>query len=249
VFRLHPVSTVVGGSVWYRFDGAREVLRRFAETMASAPDHLTCQMQLTGDANGVPVLQVIACSTGPDEDPAELRGLRTAPGVIRDEIGRIGYLDLQRVVNPAFGRYRHYWKGHFVNELPDELIDELVRRFLALGRVPGSLLIESIHGAATRVPLDSTAAHFRSARFNVSAQAVWERPEDDADEIAWARGTAAVLEPYSLAGGYVNYMQQDEPPDRVRAAFGPDKFERLRALKQTFDPDNVFSLNQNIPPA
>jgi FAD/FMN-containing dehydrogenase len=250
VFGLHPISTVIGGPVWYRFDAAQEVLRRFAETMASAPDHLTCQMQLTGDENGVPVVQVIACYTGPDEDPADLRQLRTAPGVIRDEIGRIGYLDLQRVVNPAFGRYRHYWKGHFVTELSGKLIDELVERFRALGRVPGSLLIESIHGAATHVPPESTAVHFRGARFNVSAQAVWDRREDDAAEIAWARETAAALQPYSPAGGgYVNYMQQDEPPDRVRAAFGPEKFERLRALKRTFDPENVFALNANIPPA
>jgi FAD/FMN-containing dehydrogenase len=116
--------------------------------------------------------------------------------------------------------------------------------------VPGSLLIESIHGAATRVPPESTAVHFRGARFNVSAQAVWDRREDDAAEIAWARETAAALQPYSPAGGgYVNYMQQDEPPDRVQAAFGPEKFERLRALKRTFDPENVFALNANIPPA
>ena len=250
VFRLHPLSTLLGGVITYRFDAAPDVLRRFTETMASAPDELTCHAELSGDENGVPVLQVFACYTGPDEDPSELRALRTAPGVISDAVGRIGYLDLQRLLDPAFGRYRHYWKGHFVSELPGELIDELVDRFLALGRVPGSLLIESIHGAAARVPLEATAVQFRSARFNVSAQAVWQNPEDDADEIAWARETAAVLEPYSPAGGgYVNYMQQDEPPDRVRAAFGPEAFERLRALKRTFDPDNVFSLNQNIPPA
>ena len=250
VFGLHPLTTLVGGLIRYRFEAARDVLRRFAETMASAPDHLTCQMQLSGDETGAPVVEVAACYTGPDDDPPELRGLRTAPGVLSDEIRRIGYLDLQSIFDPPFGRSRHYWKGHFVTELPGELVDELVERFLALGRVPGSLLVESIHGAATRVPDESTAVHFRGARFNVSAQAVWDRPEDDAAEIAWARETAAALEPYSLSGGgYVNYMQQDEPPDRVQAAFGPEKFERLRALKRTFDPDNVFSLNQNIPPA
>jgi len=195
------------------------------------------------------VLQVAVSYTGTDEDPAELRPLRTAPGVVSDEVGRISYLELQAVFDPEFGRLRHYWKGHFVSELPDELIDALVDRFLALGRVPGALLIESIHGAAGRVPLESTAVNFRSARFNVSAMAAWASPGDDAAEIAWARETAAALEPYSLAGGgYVNYMQQDEPVDRVRAAFGPEKFERLRALKRKFDPDNVFRLNQNIPP-
>jgi FAD/FMN-containing dehydrogenase len=250
LFRLHPISTLVGGLITYEFDAAQDVLRRFRETMASAPDHLTCQAQLTGTEDGVPVLEVAVCYTGPDDDPQELCPLRTAPGVVSDEVGRIGYLDLQGIFDPPFGRSRHYWKGHFVTELPDELIDELVRRFLALGRVPGSLLIESIHGAATRVPLDSMAVNFRGARFNVSAQAVWDLPEDDSAEIAWARETAAALEPYSLTGGgYVNYMQQDEPPDRVQAAFGPKKFERLRALKRKFDPDNVFSLNQNIPPA
>ncbi|HEU4450989.1 MAG TPA: FAD-binding oxidoreductase [Gaiellaceae bacterium] len=248
-FGLHPLSTLVGGVITYRFEAARDVLRRYAETMGSAPDHLTCQAQLTGDENGEPVLQVAVCSTGTDE-PDGLRRLREAPGVVRDEVGRIGYLDLQSVFDPPFGRSRHYWKGHFVDSLPDELIDQLVERFAALGRVPGSLLVESIHGAASRVPLDSMAVQFRSARFNVSAQAVWELPGDDAAEIAWARETATVLEPYSHAGGgYVNYMQQDEPPDRVRAAFGPEKFERLRALKRKLDPENVFSLNQNIPPA
>ena len=249
-FRLHPLSTLLGGLITYRLDAARDVLRRFTETMALAPDHLTCQAQMTGDENGVPVLQIAVCYTGTDEDPPEVRRLRTAPGVVNDEIGRLGYLDLQHVFDPPFGRSRHYWKGHFLTGLPGELIDELVERFLALGRVPGSLLIESIHGAAARVPLDSMAVHFRDARFNVSAQAVWERAEDDAAEIAWARETAAALEPYSLTGGgYVNYMQQDEPLERVRAAFGPEKFELLRALKRRFDPENVFALNQNVPPA
>jgi FAD/FMN-containing dehydrogenase len=248
-YGLHPVSTVIGGLITYRFDASQEVLRRMRETMAAAPDHLTCQAQMTGDETGEPVLQVAVSYSGTDEDPAELRPLRTAPGVVSDEVGRISYLELQAVFDPEFGRLRHYWKGHFVSELPDELIDALADQFLALGRVPGALLIESIHGAAARVPLESMAVNFRSARFNVSAMAAWASPGDDAAEIAWARETAAALEPCSLAGGgYVNYMQQDEPVDRVRAAFGPEKFERLRALKRKFDPDNVFRLNQNIPP-
>jgi FAD/FMN-containing dehydrogenase len=250
VFGLHPVSTVVGGLITYRFDAARDVLRRFVETMAKAPDDFTCMAQLSGDANGEPVLQVFVCSTLPDDEPAQLRGLRSAPGLVSDAVRRIGYLDLQSLVDPPFGLLRQYWKGHFVTELPQELIDGLVRRFLALGHVPGDLLIEPIHGAAARVPLHSMAVQFRAARFNVSALAIWESPDRDAAEIAWARETAAALEPYSLTGGgYVNYMQEDEPPDRVQAAFGPEKFERLRALKRRYDPENVLSLNQNIPPA
>jgi FAD/FMN-containing dehydrogenase len=79
--------------------------------------------------------------------------------------------------------------------------------------------------------------------------ATWAEPTYDEQHIAWARETAAAIEPWSLAGGgYVNYMQADEPIERVRAAFGEETFERLQALKRRFDPDNVLRRNQNIPP-
>jgi len=78
---------------------------------------------------------------------------------------------------------------------------------------------------------------------------VWQDVNADEEEIAWARETAAALESRSFGGGYVNYMQADEPVERVRAAFGAEPFERLRRLKARFDPDNVLHRNQNIPPA
>ena len=90
---------------------------------------------------------------------------------------------------------------------------------------------------------------YRGAAFNVSATAVWADAAEDEEHIAWARGTAAALGPWSLAGGYVNYMQADEPLDRVRGAFGDEAFERLQALKRRYDPANVLHRNQNIPPA
>ena len=73
-------------------------------------------------------------------------------------------------------------------------------------------------------------------------------PPSTSEYIAWARETAAAIEPWSVSGGYVNYMQADEPIERVRAAFGDDAFERLQALKRRYDPDNVLRRNQNIPP-
>jgi FAD/FMN-containing dehydrogenase len=79
--------------------------------------------------------------------------------------------------------------------------------------------------------------------------ASWSDPAHDDEGIAWARETAAAIEPYSVSGGYANYMQADEPLERVRAAFGPDAFERLESLKARHDPDNVLRRNQNIPPA
>ena len=78
--------------------------------------------------------------------------------------------------------------------------------------------------------------------------AVWQDSSYDAEEIDWARETATALEPWSLGGGYINYMQADEPIERVRASFGDESFERLQAVKKRFDPDNILNRNQNIPP-
>jgi FAD/FMN-containing dehydrogenase len=83
---------------------------------------------------------------------------------------------------------------------------------------------------------------------NVSAIGVWSEPGEDELHIRWTRETAAAIEPWSLGAGYANYMQADEPLERVRAAFGDDSFKRLQALKDRYDPTNVLRRNQNIPP-
>ena len=93
-----------------------------------------------------------------------------------------------------------------------------------------------------------SALAYRRAAFNVSVMAVWRDSARDEAHIEWARETAAAIEPWSLGGGYANYMQADEPIERVRAAFGDEAFERLRALKSRYDPSNVLRRNQNIPP-
>jgi FAD/FMN-containing dehydrogenase len=152
------------------------------------------------------------------------------------------------VFDPPYGEDRNYWKNTFVREFPDELIDELLRRISALGKPPGQVLFESLHGAPGDTDADGGAIGFRQAAFNISALAVWQDPGDDAEQIGWARETAAASDPWSLGGGYVNYMQADEPIERVRAAFGGEAFGRLQALKSRYDPENVLHRNQNIPP-
>ena len=110
-------------------------------------------------------------------------------------------------------------------------------------------MIESLHGAPKDVNAPSGAVGFRHAAFNVSVMAVWQDPSLDAEQIGWAREGAAALEPWSYSGGgYVNYMQADEPIERVRATFGAETFDRLQKLKQKYDPRNVLHRNQNIPP-
>jgi FAD/FMN-containing dehydrogenase len=246
-FRLHTLDHVVGGLLTFGGPGVREALRRFRDVVALAPRDLSCQAVITADESLAPMLVVAPCYTGQDADPEELQALRSAPGLVEDGVRTHTFLEQQRVFDSSYGEERSYWKGHFVRELPDDLIDGLLERSVALGRPPGGILIESLHGAPKDADLDA-AVGFRGAAFNVSAMATWQDAALDGEHIAWARGTAAAIEPWSVSGGYVNYMQADEPIDRVRAAFGDEAFERLRELKRRYDPDNVLHRNQNIPP-
>jgi FAD/FMN-containing dehydrogenase len=247
-FRLHPLERVIGGRLDYAGGGVRGALQAFRDLDANAGNHLSCQAQLRVDERLTPALTIAPCYTGSDKDPHEYRALGSAPGLVSDEVRSQGFLDQQRVFDPGYGVDRHYWKGHFVGELPDELLDTLLEHIAALGRAPGAILIESLRGAPKEVDPASAAVGYRGAAFNVSVMATWIDPALDAEQIAWARETAAAIEPWSVSGGYANYMQADEPLDRVRAAFGPDSFDRLRALKTRYDPGNILHRNQNIPP-
>jgi FAD/FMN-containing dehydrogenase len=248
-FHLHPLDGVVGGMFTYGGNDIREAFRCFRDVAADAGRDLSCQAGLSLDESLAPVLWVAPCYTGSNGDPEALRALRSAPGLVEDAVRAHTFADQQRLFDSPYGESRHYWKGHFVRELPDELIDELIGRLKALGRPPGGILIESLHGAPKDTDESNGVVGFRRAAFNVSVMATWEDAADDEESIEWTRETAAAIEPWSFSGGgYVNYMQADEPIERVRAAFGDEAFERLRALKRKYDPDNVLHRNQNIPP-
>ncbi len=247
-FRLHPVARVVGGRFEYSGEGVREAIQVFRDVDAGAGNELSCQAQITVDATLTPALTIAPCYTGSDEDPEEHRALRSAPGLVSDGVRSQGFLEQQRVFDPGYGVDRNYWKSHFVRQLPDALIDELLARMTALGRPPGAILLESLRGGPKDVEPASAALGYRDAAFNISVMASWTDPAEDDEHVAWARDTAAAIEPWAVSGGYVNYMQADEPLDRIRAAFGPDSFDRLRALKSRYDPNNVLHRNQNIPP-
>ena len=157
--------------------------------------------------------------------------MRSGPGSWPTASARTPFLVQQRLVDSPYGENRHYWKGHFVRELPDELIDELLERIVALGRPPGDIVIELLHGT----PEDTDGQARRrlpQPTFNISATATWQNAALDEQYIAWARDTAAAIGAWSFGNGYVNYMQADEPIERVRAAFGDVAFERLQTLKR-----------------
>ena len=229
-FRLHALDGVVGGQLTYTGKGVREGLRYFRDVVAGSL-HATSVAKpgSSVDESLTPALWIAPCY-GLDSRPrGGLRTLRSAPGLVDDGVRAHTFFDQQSLFDSPYGGSRHYWKGHFVQELPDELIEVLLEGLVALGRPPGGFLIESLRGA----PKDTDGSlrpwsGFRDAAFNLSAMATWDDPALDDQYIAWARDMAAAMEPWSFSGGgYVNYMQADEP---IGSASGPDfGAEGLRA--------------------
>ena len=158
------------------------------------------------------------------------------------------YVALQSMMDEAFPPgLQVYWRSSFLRGLEDGAIDALVEHFGKVTSPLSLLLLEQFGGAVARVGRDETAFPHRDAPFNLAIIARW--PESGAQEphSAWARGVSAAMEPYLSGGVYVNYLG-DEGEQRIRDAYGPT-FARLSALKQKYDPTNVFRLNQNIRPA
>jgi hypothetical protein len=204
----------------------------------------------TEPEEGAPVVfEVTVVYQGP-EDEAEpfIRPVLALPR-LGASFGQKTYLEAQAMSGTLPFGLRHYWKGHFVRALDGPAIEAIVE---AMDRAVGSsfILIEALTGAARREPPGGSAFGQREAGWNISGIAIWEEVEDDPVHISWTRGFADALRPSSLTGaGYANYAPVDETPERVLAAFGAERFERLAKVKRRYDPDNVFRFNLNIPPA
>jgi FAD/FMN-containing dehydrogenase len=247
-YRLQPVTSVYGGMIVYHMSAAREALRIARDIAHDAPDELTLFWQ-AGARLGAAT--VALCYLGdPSKGERLVASLRSVGPIESDTVRPLTYTEVQATFPKLPFGLRHYWKGHFLHDLPDGLVDTAVEHIN--GRPAsgfGTLLIEFIGGAPLRVPADAMAFNQRSARVNASALGVWVKPEDDAAHIAWARKFADEIAPLATGAEYVNYMSADASADRVRATFGEAKYARLRELKKKYDPDNLFRFNQNIPPA
>ena len=250
-FRLRPITQLYGGTIVYPLSAASEVLRVVRDLAAVAPDELMLGAVVgTHSGSRMDAVVVSACYQGTAvEGEHAVESVRGILPAVMDTLRPLSYAEMQATFAPMPFGLRHYWKGQFLRELPDELIDATIEQFKGRPRPCSSgILFEFISGAPTRVPTEMMAFNQRDARQNVSALGIWEDPAHDGAQIAWARKVGAVLESSATIGPYVNYMTADEPAGRVRAAYG-DKFDRLRQIKQRYDPDNVFRFNQNITPA
>jgi FAD/FMN-containing dehydrogenase len=248
-YRLHPVDTMLAGLVIYPTEAAREALELFRSVAMEAPDDLSCAFVMITVPDGPRVAAIAACFNGPISDGERLvQPLRRLGPPVDDGIRPMPYTEVQRTFAEIPFGLHNYWKGHFIGEMPDDVVDATMEAFETLTSDHSAVLIEAPHGAVHEVAPDATAFGQRNARFNVSGLAIWE-PEDEPDRhVAWTRGYADAIAPFAT-GGYVNYLGDDASADDLAAAYGAERFRRLVDLKTRYDPTNMFRFNQNIRPA
>jgi FAD/FMN-containing dehydrogenase len=246
--RLIPVEPMWGGTIVYPARAARDVFARVSEIMAAHPIATMPTFGIHSSPDAGPSISFLVGVVDGTEPERIAELLRRDLPIVSDDLGPKSYLELQALSGILPFGLRHYWKGHFLRELSGDTFASLVE---TMADAVGSalILIEGIVGAARSEPEGGAAFGQRAATWNASALAIWESPEDDDRAIAWARGVADLLAPFSLTGGgYVNYSPVDETSERVMAAYGPDRYARLVAVKRRLDPDNVFRFNHNIRP-
>ncbi len=194
-----------------------------------------------------PGLEVAVRGGGSEQGEATFQSVKAFGSPIVDAMGPIAYTTLNTMIDPAFPKAaRNYWKAQFLTELTDDAIRALIDAFEKSPSPLSHIIIEHVHGAASRVPVTATACSMRTTGFNVVIASQWWDASSDHAGLQWARETFTAMQPYLAPMRYVNYLE-DDALDAASVAYGPN-LHRLRAIKTTYDPENVFRHNVNIPP-
>jgi len=249
-FKLHPVSTIFGGMLLYPLARAREALRVYREVTHDAPDALTVFAAMMHSPDGIPVVGFVMCYNGsPEDGERAIAKIRAFDTPVAGEVGPMPYTALQSMLDAGFppGLQVH-WRSEFIKTIPDEFIETAVAAYERVPSPLSAMLLEQFGGAVKRVPVEATAFDQRDSDYNLVIVSRWADPADAERNVAWARETSKAVHPFTTGRVYVNYIGVGEPADRVRAAFGERKFAQLVAVKQKYDPTNLFRINQNIPP-
>lgn len=256
-FDLHEVGPeVLAGRVLHPVEAAPEALRFYREFMTDAPNEVMCYatffqgnpaLGLPEQLHGETLFSLSATYSGDITAGREaLQPLREFGDPIADTIEPTPYEAHQQAADELYkSGDRNYWKSNFYHELSDSFIDTLMEYVDPLPSPLTTTYFEWMGGAIAEVGREATAFPHRDKTFMFTISPKWTDPERDDELIAWAREFHEALEPYAADGVYVNYIDQDE--QRVREAYG-DWYERLVKIKNEWDPDNLFRMNQNIEP-
>jgi FAD/FMN-containing dehydrogenase len=256
-YRLHPVTTIYGGPMFFELADGAAVLRYFRDFIATAPREFggfpAFQIApplpfVPENRAGEPFVALVSCWTGPEEEGRQiLDGFRAVSPPVAEHIGPMPYPALNSafdgLVPPGL---QHYWKAAYVRDLTDEAIAVHMEHGPKVPTVNSTVHLYPIDGAVHDVPGDATAFGHRDANFAPVIAGMWPDPADNEANIRWVRDYYAAIAPHSDAGGYINFASPDDQ-DKVADNYGAN-YRRLGEIKRRYDPDNLFHLNQNIKP-
>ncbi len=258
VFRLHPVDTVIGGPTFWPVEAGAEVLAAYREFLPKAPRELGgfFAFHTVPPAPPFPeeihmrkVCGVVWCYDGSADDAAKAMAplLDALPEPLMHGVAPVPYPALQSTFDGLYpAGEQWYWRADFVNEIPDEAVELHARFGAEMPTLKSTMHMYPIDGAAHDHDSTDTAWAYRDAVWGAVFAGVDSDPAN-VDEIRrWSIDYHEALHPYSAGGAYVN-MMMDEGQERVRASYG-DNYERLARIKATYDPGNLFRVNQNIEP-
>jgi len=257
-FRLHPVGPeVLSGLVVYPIEQAKQVLQKYRDFVATAPDELSVWTVLRlapplpflpEAAHGKGMVALAFCYAGdPKVGEPLVQPLKKFGTPVGDHIGVQPYTAWQQAFDPLLTPgARNYWKSHNFATIPDGLIDAVLAAINTLPSPQCEIFFGAIGGATMRPAPDAAAYPHRDAQYVMNVHGRWETAAEDAVGVKWARDFFKASAPFSTGSVYVNFLTEDEV-DRTTAAYGPN-YARLSTIKKRYDPTNLFCTNMNIKP-
>src|SRR3954454_2985756 len=249
-YELHEVDLVYGGLVIYPIDCARELIRHYDDFVVGAPDELGSLLVLGTLPDGTKAVILLICYCGP-----EAEGKRCLEPLLRfadpmvNQLAQMPYDAVQSIVEKFNPRgLRNYWRSSFLKGVPASAAEAMVDQFKKAPSPYTHVVLYTLGGSVARVAPGATAVENRDARHSLLTVGMWETSTADAENIDWVREMSARTYPFSSGGFYINF-ESETPEDRIRLAYGSEKFARLQAIKDKYDPANFFRMNQNIPPS
>jgi FAD/FMN-containing dehydrogenase len=256
-FRLHEVGpTITGGLIVWSADRAGDVLATYRDVTESAPRELAMivAVRLAPPApflpekwHGKPIVALLLCHSGAGVE-ADLAPFRALGDPIVDLVTEKPYTDQQSMfdgMEPKGNRY--YWKTEYLAGLTNEFLDTFRDSALEVTSPQSDSIIIHLAGALNERADDDGAVGNRDARYMTAFAGQWPSEAPDDEHVAWVREAWKNIRPFSAGGNYLNFQTADEDEERVRATYGAN-IDRLVAIKERFDPENVFRSNRNIRP-
>jgi FAD/FMN-containing dehydrogenase len=257
-YQLHPVRDIFAGIFFYPLERAGDVLEFYRDYVADAPEELgffpafqiAPPLPFIDESDvGKPFCAVVSCWAGPlDKGEQALEPIRTAAPTVAEMVAPMPYPAINSAFDPLLPPgLQHYWKASFASELSDGAIEAHLEHGPNVPVVNSTMHIYPINGACHRVSSAETAFAYRDASFATVIAGMWPDAADNEKNTRWVKGYYEALQPHSESGGYVNFMADDDQ-GRIRDNY-KGNYDRLARIKRQYDPDNLFHLNQNIPPA